>query len=342
MADMRLGKSGITVNRLAFGALPLQRLSLPDAVALLRRAVDGGITFFDTARLYTDSEAKLGMALDGIRKNVVIATKTMGKDSAAVKADLTASLAALRTDYVDLYQVHNAKAVPKPGDGTGIYETLDELKRQGVIRAVGLSAHSLSVAREAALSGLYETVQYPFSLLAAPEEEELVRICREGDVGFIAMKALAGGLITNIPAAYAYIHCFENVLPIWGIQAMCELEQFLTLAAAPPAWDGALQQQAAGERETLSGQFCRGCGYCLPCPQDIEIPNVARMKYLLRRSPWQTYTSDLWKEKMAKAATCIECGICASRCPYELNTPALVQEHTLAYQAFMKEKGIAL
>lgn len=340
MSDFRLGKSGITVNRLAFGALPLQRMSTPEAVAVLLRAVEGGVTFFDTARLYTDSEAKLGLAFEGMRERVVIASKSMGKNGAEVKEDLAASLAALRTDYLDLYQVHHAKIIPRPGDGTGVYDTMAELKQQGIIRAIGLSAHSLSVALEAAGSGLYDTVQYPFSLLAAPEEVALTRLCREADVGFLAMKALAGGLITDIPAAYAYIHSHDNVLPLWGIQAMEELEQFLALAAAPPAWDAAMRERADVERAALAGQFCRGCGYCLPCPQGIAIPYVARMKRLLRRSPWQQYSLPEWVEKMATARTCLECGECSARCPYDLDTPALLAENVEDYERFMLSNGV--
>ena len=339
METIRLGRTGIVVNRLGFGALPLQRTDKNEAVTILRKAVDGGVNFFDTARTYSDSEAKLGAALAGIRQRVIIATKTPAKDSAAIEADLAKSLTELRTDYLDIYQVHNARTLPRPG-GDGRYELLERLKQAGVIRAIGLTAHSLDVAVEAVQSGLYETVQFPFSLLASEEESALVKACETADVGFIAMKALAGGLITNIPAAFCYITRFRNVLPIWGMQSMAELDDFLSLEASPPVWDKNMEQAAAREREALKGAFCRSCGYCLPCPQNIYIPNVARMNRLLRRSPWRTWATPEWKSNMTTAKSCTRCNACAARCPYGLDPAALVAENVLDYEQFMREREI--
>lgn len=341
METIRLGKSGLIVGRLAFGALPIQRRSLEDAVALLKRAVEGGITFFDTARAYTDSEEKIGMAFAGMREKLVIATKSLGKNRAAIEADFASSLDFLRTDYLDLYQLHNPKgALPRPGDGTERYETLAEMKEAGVIRSIGITAHSLQIAMDAVQSGLYDTVQYPFSLLATPEEEALVKACKDADVGFIAMKGLAGGLIKNIPAAFAYTRRFDNVLPIWGIEKDEELEEFLRFDAAPPAWGPPMQAAAEQEKSALGGKFCRSCGYCLPCPQEIDIPQAARMMALLGRAVWQTYATPAWIRRMALAKTCIQCGECAERCPYDLDTPALVAENVAGYEVFMKEKGV--
>jgi len=339
MNTIQLGRTGIVVNRLGFGALPLQRTEMNEAVRILRRAVDGGVNFFDTARRYSDSETKLGAALaSGLRQRVIIATKTGAKDTAEIEADLAASLAALQTDYLDIYQVHNAKSLPIP-DTDGRYELLQRLKQSGVIRAIGLTSHALDVAAQAVQSGLYETVQFPFSLLASGGELALVKDCETLNVGFIAMKALGGGLITNIPAAFSYIARFKNVLPIWGIQYMPELEEFIVLEAQPPAWDAAMKQAVAVEREALEGEFCRGCGYCLPCPQDIAIPFIARMKRLLRRSPWRTFAAPEWKGKMEIAKSCTRCGACGTNCPYGLDPAGLVAESVLDYEQFMREQG---
>jgi aryl-alcohol dehydrogenase-like predicted oxidoreductase len=335
-----LGKSGLSVTRPAFGALPVQRLERGEAVALLRAAVDGGINFFDTARAYTDSEAKLGAAFEGMRGRVIIATKTVGSDRAAIEADLAKSLEALKTDYLDLYQLHNIKDLPRPGDGTQRWETLSELKRKGVVRAMGITSHSLEMAREAAISGLYDTVQFPFSLLATGEEEELTRVCQGNNVGFIAMKALAGGLITNIPAAFAYLQSFGNAVPIWGMQTKEELAQFLRLAGSPPVLDAGMKKAIQAEREALGGRFCRGCGYCLPCPQDIRIPFIARLDRFLRRSPWRQYAEKEWVERMRTAKTCLHCGDCATRCPYGLDPEELVAANVVDYENFMKEQGL--
>jgi len=338
METIRLGRTNMVVNRLGFGALPLQRAGLDEAVRILHKAVDSGVNFFDTARMYSDSETKLGAALSGMRQRVIIATKTVAKDPAGIEADLAKSLAELRTDYLDIYQVHNAKSLPRPGDGR--YELLERLKRDGVIRAIGLTAHSLDIAMQAVQSGLYETVQFPFSLLASEGELALIKACETADVGFIAMKALAGGLITNIPAAFCYISRFRNVLPIWGVQSIAELDDFLALEAAPPIWDQHMEQAVAEERQALEGAFCRGCGYCLPCPQEITIPYVARLNRLLRRSPWRDYATPEWKAKMDAAKSCIQCGECAARCPYGLDPAALVAENVLDYEQFMREHGV--
>jgi aryl-alcohol dehydrogenase-like predicted oxidoreductase/Pyruvate/2-oxoacid:ferredoxin oxidoreductase delta subunit len=340
MEEIILGKSGLTVRRPAFGALPLQRLDRKGAAALLRAALDGGMNFFDTARAYTDSEDKVGEAFSGMRDRVIIATKTRGDNRAVIEADLAQSLAALGTDYLDLYQLHNVRDVPRPDDGTERWETLAELKRKGVIRAAGVTSHSLETAKEAARSGLYDTVQFPFSLLATGDEEELTRICLRENVGFIAMKALAGGLITNIPAAFTYLQSFVNVVPVWGLQAEEELAQFLRLAASPPASDAAMLRAIRAERDALGGRFCRGCGHCLPCPQDICLPFIARMDRLLRRSPWRQYASADWVKKMKAAESCIHCGDCASRCPYGLKTDELVAANVADYKNFMKERGL--
>ena len=235
-------------------------------MALLRRAYDGGIRFFDTARSYSDSEEKLGAAFEGMREKLYIATKTPAQTGEDFWKDLETSLKLLRTDYVDLYQFHNPDFCPKPGDGTGLYEAMLEAKAQGKVRHIGITNHRLHVAQEAIDSGLYETLQFPFSYLSSDKELDLVRQCREKDMGFIAMKALAGGTINNSSAAYAYMLQFDNVLPIWGIQRGWELKEFLNYEKQPPALDDGLRAVIEKDRRELAGNFCRGCGYCMPCP----------------------------------------------------------------------------
>ena len=222
MVNVTLGSTGITVNKNGFGALPIQRISTENAVALARKAYEAGITFFDTARMYSDSEEKLGEALEGVREKVYIATKTGATTAEGFWKDLETSLKNLRTDYIDIYQFHNPGFCPKPGDGTGLYEAMMEAKAQGKIRHIGITNHRLAVAKEAIESGLYETLQFPFCYLATEKDIELVEMCKKANMGFIAMKALSGGLITNSKAAYAYLGQYENVLPIWGVQKETE------------------------------------------------------------------------------------------------------------------------
>ena len=231
MDMVTLGSTGITVNKNGFGALPIQRVSQEDAVYLARKAYKAGIRFFDTARAYTDSEIKLGEAFDGIRTEVYIATKTAAQNAEDFWKDLHTSLTNLRTDYIDLYQFHNPAFCPKPGDGSGLYEAALEAKEKGMIRHIGITNHRLKVAHEAIDSGLYETLQFPFSYISGEQELELVNKCKAANMGFIAMKGLSGGLITNSAAAYAFEAQYDGVLPIWGVQREKELDEFLSYIA---------------------------------------------------------------------------------------------------------------
>lgn len=332
MENVTLGSTGITVNKNGFGALPIQRISEEDAAKLILKAYEAGITFFDTARAYSDSEVKLGKALDGIRDKVYIATKTAATTVDAFWKDLEASLTSLRTDYIDLYQFHNPAFCPKPGDESGIYDAALEAKRQGKIRHIGITNHRLSVANEAIDSGLYETLQFPFCYLATDKDLELVSKCKEANMGFIAMKALSGGLITNSKAAYAYIGQFDNVIPIWGVQREHELDEFISYIDNPPVMTDEIKEIIEKDRNELLGEFCRGCGYCMPCPVGIEINNSARMSLMLRRAPSSAWLSEDWQRKMKLIENCLHCGKCKGKCPYGLDTPTLLEKNYEDYK----------
>ena len=308
MAKITLGSTGITVDKNGFGALPIQRIPREAAAALLRRAFDGGIRFFDTARVYSDSEEKLGYALHEVRSQLYLATKTAAQTAEDFWKDLHTSLELLRTDHVDLYQFHNPAFCPKPGDGTGLYEDMLEARRQGKIRHIGITNPRIPVAREAIASGLYETLQFPFSYLSGSQETELVALCREKGMGFLAMKALSGGLITNSAAAYAFQARYDT-LPIWGIQREQELCEFLRYVDHPPVMTAELEEVIRRDRQELAGSFCRGCGYCMPtCPAHIDIATAARMSLLLRRSPSESQLGAEGQALMKKVEDCIHCG----------------------------------
>lgn len=248
---------------------------------------------------------------------------------------LNTSLEMLQTDYIDIYQYHNPPFCPKPGDGSGLYEAMLEAKDKGLIRHIGITNHRLAVAIEAAESGLYDTIQFPFSYLATEKEIELVKLCHDKGVGFIAMKALSGGLIRNSAAAYAYLAQFDNVLPIWGVQREKELDEFIWYIDNPPTLNQTLTAVIERDRSELAKDFCRGCGYCLPCPAGIDIPTSARMSLMIRRAPVSVYLSDDWKEKMKKIDDCINCNHCKNHCPYGLDTPKLLRENWADYKNFM-------
>jgi len=334
MRTVTLGSTGITVPKNGFGALPIQRIDKEAAASILRKAYDEGVRFFDTARAYSDSEEKIGYALSDVREEIYIASKTMAKTAEDFWKDLETTLTNLKTDHVDILQFHNPPFCPKPGDESGLYDAALEAKAQGKIRHIGITNHRMAVAREAIESGLYETLQFPFSYLASEEEKELTRLCKEKNMGFIAMKGLSGGLLTNAEACYAFMCEFDNVLPIWGVQRMEELEQFLACGVNEPEMTEDLKHVIQVDRDMLSGSFCRGCGYCLPCPAGIEIPNAARMALMVRRAPVATYTTPEWKEKMKKIENCIGCNHCKDHCPYGLDTPNLLKENLEDYKRF--------
>lgn len=332
MNVVTLGSTGIATAQNAFGALPIQRVTQQEAVRLLRKAFDGGMRYFDTARAYSDSEEKLGEAFDGMRDQVIIATKTMATTPEAFWEQLHTSLRNLRTDYIDVYQLHNIQQFYHPEDGTGLYECLLEAKQQGKILHIGATAHKIHIAEEAVKSGLYETMQFPFSFLSSPREFDLVEMCAERNVGFIAMKGLAGGLISNSRACMAFMNEYPTVLPIWGIQHEHELDEWLSYMKAAPVMDDELHAYIERERAELKGGFCRNCGYCMPCPMDISIKDCARMSLMLRRAPSANWLTDHWQAEMSKIDTCINCRQCAERCPYELPTPELLKANWEDYK----------
>lgn len=338
METVRLGRTGIVTNKNGFGALPIQRISDKEAVYLLQKAYENGMDYFDTARWYTDSEHKVGLAFSGMREKVFIATKTGANCADDFWKDLEKSLEQLQTDYIDVYQFHNPAFCPKPGDESGLYEAMLQAKEQGKIRHIGITNHRLAVAKEAIESGLYETLQFPFCYLATDKDIALVEMCKDKDMGFIAMKALSGGLITNSAAAYAYLSQYENVLPIWGVQREAELDEFISYIDNPPKMDEEISALIAHDREELLGDFCRGCGYCMPCPMGIEINNCARMSLLLRRSPSASHLSKEGQEKMMKIEDCIHCNQCKSKCPYGLDTPALLAKNLEDYKNVLSGK----
>ena len=338
MSTIRLGRTNLVVNKNGFGALPIQRVTLEEAKPILRKAYEKGIDFFDTARSYSDSEEKLGYALSDVRDEIIIATKTPSTTVEGFWNDLRTSLSTLKTSYIDIYQFHNPAFCPKPGDGSGLYEAILEAKAQGKVRHIGITNHRLSVAEEAIESGLYETLQFPFCYLSGDKELALVEKCKEKNMGFIAMKALSGGLITNSGAAYAFLAQYDNVLPIWGVQRENELDEFISYIDNPPCMTPELESFIEAERKELSGEFCRGCGYCMPCPVGIEINNCARMSLLLRRSPSELQLTEEVQAKMKKIEDCLNCGQCKSKCPYELDTPALLAKNYEDYKQVVAGK----
>ena len=337
MSKMRLGKTNLEVNKNGFGALPIQRRNMEDSIEILKTAYDNGIDFYDTARFYTDSEEKLGRAFEDVRENIYIASKTGMETVEEFWSDLETSLKNLRTDYLDLYQFHNISFCPKEEDD--LYQAMLDAKNQGLIKHIGITTHKITIAHEALDCGLYETLQYPFSYLSGQEEIKLVEKCEKLDVGFIAMKAMGGGLIKNSKASYAYINQFNNVLPIWGIQKLSELEEFLSYDENT-VLDNDLKDIIEKDKKELGENFCRGCGYCMPCPEEINISLCSRMSLWIRRFPTEPNLDERTQEIIKKTLDCVECYECVDKCPYELDIPELLKENYEDYMNVLEGRTI--
>ena len=333
MITVKLGNTGIVANKNGFGALPIQRIDLDSAVRLIHMALRGGVNFFDTARAYSDSEQKLGTALRNVdRHTYYIATKTAAQTGEKVLEDLETSLNLLQTDYIDIYQLHCAPKCFRPGDEDGVYDAVVKAKKEGKIRHIGITAHLLNVAEEAIESGLYETLQFPLAYISSEKEIALVEKCEGAGMGFLGMKGLAGGLLTNSKLCYWFACQHKSVLPLWGVQRESELAEFLSYQEKTPEMDEEMKAVYEKDRKELSGAFCRGCGYCMPCPKGIKINNCARISQLLRRSPSANWLSEEWQAEMAKIKECLHCEQCVSRCPYGLDTPKLLEKNLEDYE----------
>lgn len=336
METLRLGRTDIIASKSGFGALPIQRVNMDDAVMLLKKAYDGGINFFDTARGYTDSEEKIGRALSGVRKNIFISSKSMAQDKASLLEDIQTSLKNLKTDVIDIYQLHNCSAVDYD-DPDGLYQALLQAKARGYIRFAGLTTHRIDFALQAAKDKRFDTIQFPLNSLSSDKDLTLINVCKENDIGLIAMKGLSGGLISNVASTFAFLRRYDNVLPIWGIQHEWELNEFLSFEKNPPVLDEKLWDIINKDRSELAGSFCRACGYCQPCPAQIPIETAARISLLMARAPYQNFLTDEFKEKMERINDCIHCDHCKDHCPYGLDTPVLLQNMLAEYTKFYAE-----
>ena len=338
MDKIRLGRTGMMVSRLGFGGIPIQRLSEDEAVAVVRKCLDLGITFLDTANGYTTSEERIGKAISGRRKRVFLATKTHARTREEIEKTIQLSLKRMSVDYIDLYQLHQVgdfkmlDAVLAPG---GAVEILEEAKRAGVIRHIGVSSHQIDVAKAIVKSGRFETLMFPFNFITSEAADELLPLCKEHDVGFIAMKPMAGGMLENATIAFKYLLQFPHVLPIPGIEKPQEIEEICQIINQPYEMTAAEKKEMQRLREELGTRFCHRCDYCQPCQQEIPISMVMTFPSFLKRMRTEQLLSGRMSEMMEKAGTCIQCHECEARCPYRLPIVDIIAEN---YQTFEKIK----
>ena len=268
-----LGKTGLQVSRMGFGGIPIQRIDAEGTIPLIQQLADAGVNYIDTARGYTVSEAYLGQALEGLRHKFILATKSMARTKEAMAADVDTSLTNLRTDYIDLYQIHNPslenfRQVIAPG---GAVEALQEAKKAGKIGHIGITLHSLDVFRLAVEEPWVETIMFPYNIVET-QGEELLRLCAEKNIGFICMKPLAGGAIEDATLALRYIVANPNVsVVIPGMAAPEEISQNLAAVCDQSPLTAQEQEKIQHIRDTLGTQFCRRCNYCAPCSAGAAI-----------------------------------------------------------------------
>ena len=323
-----LGKTGLRVSRIGFGGIPIQRIDAEGTRALMQALVEKGVNYIDTARGYTVSEEYLGYGLEGIRDKFVLATKSMSRDKESMARDIETSLANLRTDYIDLYQLHNPKLeeLDVIFSENGAIQALRQAKAEGKIGHIGITAHSAAVFEKALEYDEIETVMFPYNIVES-QGEKLIARCREKNVGFICMKPLAGGAIEDGRLALRYILANDNVtVAIPGMAEVKELEQ--NLAAAEDTAPLTEEEKAAFEkvRAELGQNFCRRCNYCAPCAAGINIPSVFLFQGYLRRYGLAGWARERYATLPVKASACVQCGACETRCPYQLPIRQMMAE----------------
>ena len=324
------------ITRLGFGSIPIQRASEDEAIAVIRRCLELGITFIDTANAYTTSEERIGKVISGRREGLILATKSQSRTSEGIARHLQQSLKQLGVESIDLYQFHGVSdfdAYAKILDPDGPMAVVQEAKRAGVVKHIGVTSHSIDVAKELVKSGRFETIMFPFNFIAYEPAEELLSLARERDIGFIAMKPLAGGMLDNVTVALKYLLQFPDVAPILGVEKVHEIEEATRVLEGPQALTAAEQKEMERLRQELGKTFCRRCDYCQPCTEGIPISTVMTFPSLAKRLPPQRLFSGHWAEVIEKAANCNQCGECEERCPYGLPIREIVEENFNLYQA---------
>jgi len=336
LEKVRFGKTDMMVSRLGFGGIPIQRVSEDEAVAVVRKCVELDINFIDTANAYTTSEERVGKAIAGCREDLIVATKTIERTPDAVAAHLKLSLERMQTDYIDLYQFHNVSdpaAVAAICDPNGPMAVVAEAKRQGVVRHIGVTSHSLDMSKELVKTDLFETIMFPLNFITSEATEELLPMVEERDMGFIAMKPLEGGRLSNVALAFKYLYQFPRVVTIVGIEKEEEIVEIADILKGPMGITEADKLEMERYRQELGKVFCRRCNYCQPCTQEIPIAIVMDFPSLFLRLPPHRIFSGFIAEAMEKAATCIKCGDCEERCPYGLPIQDMVEDYAGRYQA---------
>ncbi|QDR82860.1 aldo/keto reductase [Sporomusa termitida] len=321
MDKRRLGRTGLMVTPISFGALPVQRCTMAEANQVLNTALDAGINFFDTARAYTDSEEKIGVCIANRRQEYYLATKSMARTKAAMSTDIQNSLANMKTEYIDLYQLHNVKSAADwntamaPG---GALEALKEAQTAGRIGHIGITGHNMDMLVRAVKTGEFSTVQVPFNCVEQGALQELIPLAKAMDVGIIVMKPLGGGMISEVELALRFVLQHDGLVAIPGMDQIEHLDQNLAPTKDFKPLNAEETAILKAEAAALGPVFCRRCGYCMPCVAGIDIPSTFIFHHQYTRYNMKNVIPMRYKGLEVKASACIECGECESRCPYNL------------------------
>lgn len=328
-----LGKTGLRISRVGFGGIPIQRIAAAQAHDLLRAVADAGINFIDTAKAYTVSEAYIGAAIEGMRDRFVLATKSGAKTRDAMAADIDDSLRKLRTDYIDLYQIHNPnpaqfESVCAPG---GALDALLAARAAGKIGHIGVTAHSAEVFERALTLDWVETIMFPYNIVET-QGASLIARCAERNIGFIAMKPLAGGALEDATLAMRFICANDAVtVVIPGMYAPDEVTQNVAAAAESGPLTAADETRIAEIRRTLGSNFCRRCNYCAPCTVGIAIPSVFLFEGYLSRYGLEQWARERYATLSVPASACVGCGACEPRCPYQLPIREMMRKSAMEF-----------
>lgn len=327
MRYVTFGKTGLTISELGFGGIPIIRLQKDEAVRVLRRAYDRGITFYDTANAYRDSEDKIGTAFAGMRDKIVIATKSLRREANVVAQHLENSLRQLRTDYIDLYQLHQVakeadwNAVMAPG---GLMDVVRKAQEEGKIRFIGVTSHSLPMAIKLVKTGLFSSIQFPFNFIEVDAKDELHGLARERNMGVLVMKPFAGGMIDDAAIAFKYLRQFPDAIPIPGFDSVQGIDEVTGFYETANVVTQADLDRMDRYRVELGKRFCRRCEYCQPCPNGVMItPAMAYQIVASRMSP--AVAVEFARVSMESVVNCDACGACIERCPYDLPIPDMLK-----------------
>ncbi len=344
MRKVRLGKSDLWVSQVGMGGIPITRPTRKDAVRLVREVVDLGINLIDTAHGYEDSEEKIGEALEGRRNGVILASKSPAPDKKTFLEHLDLSLRRLRTDYVDIYQHHGVNSrekMQKIMGPAGAFEGMVQALKQGKVLHPAFSAHSLLVAEEVMVTGEFEVLQVPFSFVDNEPEKKVIPLAQKLDMGFIAMKPMAGGCIEDAHVAFRYLVQFPGIVPDPGVERIEEMKEIVEIVEnCPGSLTQAEKEKMRKIRQDLGKTFCHRCGYCEPCSKDIPISLVLAFPSTIKRMSLKKVLA-LYEGPMKKVQECSECKECIEKCPYDLDIPRLLKEY-LANVDKLKEQSLLL